>query len=222
MGENRAINEGARPCHSRGALSKPRPMASLPAPSPAIRRVVAVVAIANLAYFFVEFAVARRIGSVSLFADSVDFLEDASVNLLILLGMGWSASARARLAFGLAILLIAPATAGLLTAWSKFGDPVAPPARTLMLTGIGALVVNLGCALLLARVRHHGGSLTRAAFLSAQNDAAANIAIIGAALITLWSPSPWPDLIVGVGIAMLNLDAAREIMQSARRELVTA
>ncbi len=45
-----------------------------------LRRAVLVVALANLAYFFVEFAVARRIGSVSLFADSVDFLEDTAVN----------------------------------------------------------------------------------------------------------------------------------------------
>jgi hypothetical protein len=37
----------------------------------------------NLAYFGVEFGVAVAIGSVSLFADSIDFLEDASVNFLI-------------------------------------------------------------------------------------------------------------------------------------------
>lgn len=47
---------------------------------PALRRVVLVVAVANLAYFGVEFSVAISIGSVSLFADSIDFLEDASVN----------------------------------------------------------------------------------------------------------------------------------------------
>src|SRR3546814_7980796 len=43
----------------------------------ALRRVVGTVALLNLAYFGVEFAVALRIGSVSLFADSVDFLEAA-------------------------------------------------------------------------------------------------------------------------------------------------
>lgn len=41
-----------------------------------------LVAILNLAYFGVEFTLARTIGSVSLFADSIDFLEDASVNFL--------------------------------------------------------------------------------------------------------------------------------------------
>lgn len=39
-----------------------------------------MVAILNLAYFGIEFAVAVWIGSASLFADSIDFLEDASDN----------------------------------------------------------------------------------------------------------------------------------------------
>src|ERR1700719_1834904 len=38
------------------------------------RRLVRVVAILNLAYFGIEFAVGRAIGSVSLFVDSIDFL----------------------------------------------------------------------------------------------------------------------------------------------------
>jgi Co/Zn/Cd efflux system component len=62
-----------------------------------IRNVVRIVAIANLAYFCVEFFFAIRIGSVSLFADSIDFLEDASVNILIFVAMGWSLLARKRL-----------------------------------------------------------------------------------------------------------------------------
>ncbi len=66
--------------------------------SAAVRRAVAWVAALNLAYFFVEFTVARTIGSVSLFADSIDFLEDTAVNLLVLLALGWSARWRARVA----------------------------------------------------------------------------------------------------------------------------
>ena len=41
-----------------------------------LRRAVLIVALLNLAYFGIEFAVALAIGSVSLFADSIDFLED--------------------------------------------------------------------------------------------------------------------------------------------------
>ncbi|MGO7536323.1 cation transporter [Rhizobium leguminosarum] len=187
--------------------------------SSTLRRAVTTVALANLGYFGVEFAVALSIGSVSLFADSVDFLEDASVNLLILMALGWSARSRARVGMALAAILLAPAIATIWTAWQKFTVPVAPEPFALSLTGLGALVVNLSCALLLARFRHDGGSLTKAAFLSARNDAVANIAIVGAGLITafFWR-SAWPDLIVGVGIAIINADAAREVWTAARDE----
>lgn len=185
----------------------------------AFRRVVLAVALLNLGYFGVEFAVALAIGSVSLFADSVDFLEDTSVNLLILLALGWSPRARARVGMGLAAILLVPALATAWTAWSKFNAPLAPAPLPLTLTGAGALAVNLTCALLLARFREHSGSLSKAAFLSARNDAFANLAIIAAGLVTAFAwPSAWPDLIVGVGIALLNLDAAREVFEASREE----
>jgi Co/Zn/Cd efflux system component len=183
-----------------------------------LRRVVRLVAILNLAYFGIEFAVAIAIGSVSLFADSIDFLEDASVNLLILVALGWSAPRRARLGMALAGILLVPGLATLWTAWHKFHVPVPPSPVPLSLTGAGALVVNLSCALVLTRHRHHAGSLTRAAFLSARNDALANVAIIGAGLITVYVRSAWPDLIVGLGIALMNMDAAREVYTTARAE----
>ncbi|MER8519550.1 cation transporter [Mesorhizobium sp. M0644] len=187
--------------------------------SDGLRRVVLVVALLNLGYFGIEFAVALAIGSVSLFADSVDFLEDASVNLLILLAMGWSLRARSRVGMALALILLVPGLATLWTAWEKFNMPVPPQPTALTLAGLGALAVNLSCAYMLARYRHHSGSLTRAAFLSARNDAVANIAIILAGLVTafLWR-SAWPDLIVGLAIAALNADAAREVWEAAREE----
>jgi Co/Zn/Cd efflux system component len=85
-------------------------------------------------------------------------------------------------------------------------------------TGLGALAVNLFCAFLLARFRAHAGSLTRAAFLSARNDAVANIAIVIAGLVTMALISPWPDLVVGLGIFLMNLGAAREVFQAAKLE----
>lgn len=183
-----------------------------------LRRVVSLVAAANLGYFGIEFAVALAIGSVALFADSIDFLEDASVNLLILLALGWSAANRARVGMGLAALLLVPSIAALWTAWERFNAGVPPDALPLGLAGAGALAVNLTCALMLARFRRTSGSLTKAAFLSARNDAYANLAIIAAGLLTLAWPSHWPDLVVGLGIAAMNADAAREVWQAAREE----
>lgn len=184
-----------------------------------LRRAVRTAALLNIGYFGIEFAVALTIGSVSLFADSVDFLEDTSVNLLILIGLGWSVRSRAKLGMVLAGILLVPGIATLWTAWSKFNVPVAPDPLPLTLAGLGALAVNLTCAFMLARFRHHSGSLTRAAFLSARNDGLANLAIIAGGLVTaiLWR-SAWPDLIVGLVIALINMDAAKEVWNAAREE----
>ena len=189
------------------------------ATEPGLRRVVRRVAVLNLGYFGIEFAVALAIGSVSLFADGIDFLEDASVNLLILLGLGWSLRRRAQLGMALAVILLVPGLATLWTAWEKIAAPLPPEPVPLTLAGAGAMLVNFACALMLARFRAHGGSLTRAAFLSARNDVLANIAIILAGLVTayLWT-SAWPDLIVGLAIAAMNADAAREVWEAAREE----
>lgn len=183
-----------------------------------LRQAVAIVAAANAVYFGVEFIVALKIGSVSLFADSIDFLEDASVNLLILLALNWSAKARARVGMALAAILLAPAVATAWTVWQKLMTPVPPAALPMTLTGLGALLVNLSCAFVLAKFRHHAGSLSRAAFLSARNDAFANIAIMVAAGFTVLYPSSLPDLVVGIGIAILNADAARAVFGAARSE----
>ncbi len=184
-----------------------------------LRRAVLLVALLNLGYFGVEFSVALAIGSVSLFADSIDFLEDAAVNLLILAALGWPARLRAIVGMLLAAILLVPSLATLWTAWQKLVQPIAPEPLLLSVTGFGALVVNLSCALILVRFRHHSGSLTRAAFLSARNYALANIAIIGAGVVTalVWR-SVWPDLIVGLGIFAMNLDAARQVFVAAKEE----
>lgn len=187
-----------------------------------IRQVVLTVAALNLAYFGVEFSVALMIGSVSLFADSIDFLEDASVNLLIAIAFRWSALWRARIGMALAGILLVPALATLWAVWSRLLVGVAPAALPLSLTGAGAFLINLSCALILARYRSYGASLTRAAFLSARNDVLANVAIVGAGLVTAYTHSMWPDFVIGLGIAALNADAARQVWRTASTEHIAA
>jgi len=183
-----------------------------------LRTVVITVAALNLAYFGVEFAVALAIGSVSLFADSVDFLEDSSVNFLIAIALRWSTVRRARVGMALAGILLVPSLATLWTVGRKVVAPLPPAAIPLSLAGAGALAVNLTCAFLLVQFRAHRGSLTRAAFLSARNDAVGNVAIIVAGLVTIYVPSLWPDLVVGLGIAAMNADAALQVWREARNE----
>jgi len=123
------------------------------------KRTVVLVAVLNLSYFGIEFITARRISSVSLLADSIDFLEDASVNLLIVAALGMTLIRRARVGMVLAGILLIPAGVTLWTAGEKLRDPVAPDTLQLSLVGLGALVVNLTCALLLVRFRAKHDSL---------------------------------------------------------------
>ena len=197
-----------------GPLDASRP--SIP-PLPALR-VLRWVALSNLAYFGIEFAVATAIASVSLFADSIDFLEDAAVNGLILVGLKRSAQQRAQLGMVLALVLLLPGVATLWAAWSVWSSGHVPSPTPLSLTGLGAFVVNFGCAWALAKVQHVHGSLTKAAFLSARNDVIANIAIVAAGGLTALTASRWPDLAVGFGIFAMNIGAAWEVFLAARAE----
>ncbi|MDL0401758.1 hypothetical protein QQO25_02070 [Corynebacterium lehmanniae] len=81
-----------------------------------IRRAVLIVALLNLAYFFVEFAGAVAIGSASLFADSADFLEDTAINLLVFFAVAWPAARRRTAGSVLAALILIPAVAAIAAA----------------------------------------------------------------------------------------------------------
>jgi len=120
---------------------------------------VRAVALLNLAYFGVEFAVATVIGSVALFADSIDFLEDASLNWLVLLALSWSGPRRARLGMVLSAILLVPVVATAVALWRQIAIGHAPAALPLSLAGMGAFTVNLSCALMLVKLRHESSSL---------------------------------------------------------------
>ena len=183
-----------------------------------LRRVVLIVAILNGAYFFIEFGVALAIGSVSLFSDSVDFLEDTLINVLIFVSLPWAAARRRKVGSLLSFVILIPALATIWTVVSKVLDPYPPASIPLTLAGVGALAVNVTAAILLVSHRHNQGSLTKAAWLSARNDSLADVAIIAVGVLTIWFATGWLDIVVGVGIAILNVDAARDVWKAARAE----
>lgn len=187
-----------------------------------LRRVVLVVAGLNLAYFVVEAAVALAAGSVALLADSVDFLEDTSINLLVALALGWPLARRAVAGKAMAAVILVPALVAGWQAVQRVGDPVAPDAGLVVLASLGAVVVNGVSAWLLLSWRSHGGSLSRAAFLSARNDVLVNLAIIAMAALTVATRSGVPDLVLGCAIIALALHAAHEVWEASEVERLDA
>ena len=170
------------------------------APHHDLRRAVLMVACLNLAYFAIEFAVALAIGSVSLFADSVNFLEDTSLNLLILVGLGWTARRRAKLGMVLAGILLVPGLATLWTAWAKLADPLPPEPFARRSTAPAPSPSTSA-----ARSSSPASAPTPAASPAPPSSPPATTLMrTSRSLPPAWSlpsPSPaWPDLIVGLGI----------------------
>lgn len=188
----------------------------------AVRRAVLIVALLNFGYFFVEFFVALRVGSVSLLADSVDFLEDTSINLLIFIALTWTLAKRAVMGKIMAVLILIPAGFAAVEAFQRFTTPQTPDVLPIILVSLGAIVINGTSAILISRVRSHGGSLGQAAFLSARNDVLVNAAIIVMAFVTMWVSSGWPDLILGCLIIALALHAAHEVWEVSEEERLAA
>lgn len=183
-----------------------------------MRRIVALVAGLNLLGFVVELTAAILIGSVALFADAADFLEDVLINTLVLLAVTWPVASRRRAAYILAGLILLPAAAALGTAVWRILTWEAPEPLAMSGIGVFALAVNLACAALLMRLRSGHGALGRGAWLAARNDALGNVLIIVAGLITLLWFSPVPDIVVGLLLTVINLGAAKEVLEQARAE----
>ncbi len=75
-----------------------RPSDSKMASDPAYRRALWLVVILNVGFGVVELGTGFLANSQALKADSLDFLGDGSITLVGLLALGWTASARARVA----------------------------------------------------------------------------------------------------------------------------
>ena len=184
-----------------------------------LRRTVLLVAALNFSYFVVEFTFGRLYNSLALLSDSIDFLEDASINILIAFALAWSIQKQKYVSYLLALLLLVPGIAFLWNAISKLLNPVTPVGEGMSIVGFGALIINVFCALLIARHKSEEHGLVLAAFYSARNDAFTNVLIIISGFITLISPTIWPDLVVGIIIFILNADAAKEVLAATKTQV---
>jgi Co/Zn/Cd efflux system component len=171
----------------------------------------------NFTMMFVEVGGALFANSIALMADAIDFLEDSITYIIAvaLIGLGH----RPRAVFGAltAFLMFVP---GVWIGWKTIEQlfyGLAPDPLPMGAIGLLALAVNVYCAFILLPHRK-GDSAHQGVWLSTRNDAIANIAIVLAAVITAFTSSVWPDVIVGLGIAVLNLYAAALIARLAWRE----
>ncbi|HEX2198407.1 MAG TPA: cation transporter, partial [Burkholderiales bacterium] len=172
----------------------------------------------NTAMFAVEVVASLHAASVSLFADSADFLGDAGnyvISLIVLpLGLAWRA--RAALVKGLSmavfgVIVIASALISALTGRT-------PEAITMGWVGALAIAANLGVAMLLYRYRD-GDADMRSVWLCTRNDVLGNMAVLVAALGVFGTGTHWPDVAVASIMGVLAATAAWTVIHAARLEL---
>ena len=182
------------------------------------RRVLVAVLAVNLAMFFVEFGAGLLSGSTALLADSLDMLGDSLVYGFSLYVLQRSLAWRARAALAKGVIMAAFGLGVLLESAFRLRAGVPPLVPAMAGTAVLALVANAFCFSLLWRHRADDINL-RSTWLCSRNDLFANGAVLLAAGLVAWSESFWPDLIVGVFIAVLFLRTAASVLRESLTEL---
>lgn len=182
------------------------------------RKILWIALIVNITMFVVEIVTGVKAGSVSLLADSLDFLGDAAnygISLWVL-GMNLTIRAKASLLKAVSMAVFGLWVLGSALWHSLTG--VIPSAETMGLIGIIALAANLGVAALLYAYRE-GDSNMRSVWLCTRNDALGNVAVIFASIGVFGTGAAWPDLMVATIMASLALHSSWTVIKHARAEL---
>jgi Co/Zn/Cd efflux system component len=150
--------------------------------------------------------------SSGLLADSLDMLADAAVYGLSLLAVGKTARTKLR-ASRVAGLLQGILALGVLADVARrlvLGS--SPEAPTMIGVSLVALAANAICLVLLARHRH-GGAHMKASWIFTSTDVLANLGVIVAGALVVWTGSRLPDLAIGTAVGVLVLGGAVRILR---------
>jgi Co/Zn/Cd efflux system component len=178
------------------------------------RGVLWTVLAINLGLFAVEVVAGRLAGSSALLGDSLDMLGDALVYAVSLYVVGRGARAEGRVAAGKGLLMGALAASVVVDAVSRIASQAPPSSAVVGVVGVLALAGNGACFALL--YRHRGDNLNlRSTWLCSRIDLLANVAVLASAGLVATTASPWPDALVGAGLAALWLRTSQRVLGEA-------
>lgn len=172
----------------------------------------------NAVMFVVELVAGLLAGSTALLSDSLDNLGDALTYGLSLYAIARGARAKARVAVFKGSLILA---AGLLVLGQvvyRMVYPTLPVFETMGAMSLLALLANGACLALLWKHRAEDINMS-SVWECSRNDIASNISVFAAAGGVWLTGSGWPDLLVGLLLALLFLRSAARVLQSAVAEL---
>lgn len=177
-----------------------------------LRRVLHALLLINALMFVLELTMGLLAQSAGLIADSLDMFADAAVYGVALLAVGQAARRQlgaARLAGLVQGLLALLLLAEVARRWLYGSEP-----QSLLMMGVGllALLANLSC-LYLIHGQRHGGVHMRASWIFSANDVLANLGVMLAGALVLWTGAAWPDLLIGSLVGLLVLLGAWRILR---------
>ena len=179
------------------------------------RRVLLQVLVLNV-LLVVGLGVAGVIGDSSgLIANALDNASDSAVYAISFFAVGRGARWKQGAARASGVLLILFALGVLVDAYRRLRTGAEPLGPMMMGMGVASAAVNLLCVRLLKRITTDDVNIRAATTFSA-NDAVSSMGILVAGALVAWTGRLWPDLAVGVAVALVAVWGAVEILRDAR------
>ena len=172
----------------------------------------------NALMFVVELAAGLMANSTALLADSLDNLGDALTYGLSLYAVARGARAKAKVALFKGGLILAAGLFVLGQVAYRIVNPALPIYETMGAISLLALLANGFCLALLWKHRAEDINMS-SVWECSRNDIASNVAVFVAASGVWLTASAWPDLLVGLLLALLFLRSAVRVLRSAVTEL---
>lgn len=195
-------------------------MTELSAQDQAQRRTLLVVLILN-ALLFVGLGVGGLLAdSSALIANAADNASDSLVYLLSFLAVGRGVHWKRRAARLSGILLLVFAGLVILDVGRRWLFGAEPFGVTMMAMALVAAAINLLCLILIRRAQSDDVNM-RAAETFSFNDFASNGGILVAGGLVMWLGQAWPDLVVGVVVAIIAVKGGLEILKDAKADDVS-
>lgn len=172
----------------------------------------------NAIMFVVEMAAGLLAGSVSLIADSLDMLGDTLVYGFSLYVISRGARMKAISALFKGGIMAAFGLFVLGQAVYKIIFPQVPEFEIIGAMGLLALAANGLCFALLWRHRDDDINMS-SVWLCSRNDIIANASVMVAAVGVWLTASHWPDVIIGLALAIVFLRSAAYVLREAKSQL---
>ena len=154
--------------------------------------------------------------SSGLIANALDNASDSAVYAISYFAVGGSSRRKTIAASISGAMLLALAIAVVIDASRRFLVGAEPVSVVMVAMSIVAAGINLWCLRLLRRLELTDVNL-RAAETFRINDFVSNIGVVVAAGLVAWTGRFWPDVLVGLAIAVVVGKGGIEILRDARR-----